>query len=170
VLIVMRGLPFSNRALSSRSGLVVCRVMNARALTGLVMTGLLTTALAACVATANVPPPRGILVSGPPPAVIREERPAPPATTGNAPSAWVGGYWHWTGIQYAWIPGHWEVAPPVGAAWRAPAYVQNNGAYFYEPGGWGPTRAPGVSPGAPPVPAPGAGGRPVVPANAEAFH
>jgi hypothetical protein len=106
-------------------------------------------AMAACVATTSGPPPRGILVGGPPPAMIREERPAPPAPH----ATWVTGYWHWTGIQYAWIPGHWEAAPPTGAVWRAPAYAQSNGAYFYEPGGWGPTPT-----------------RPTAPAAAEALH
>jgi hypothetical protein len=107
----------------------------------------------ACVVTATVPPSRGILVSGPPPAIVREERPPPPP----APHAsWITGYWHWTGIQYAWIPGHWEAAPPMGTTWRAPLYVQNNGAYFYEPGGW----APSVQRVAPPAAS----------VNAEAFH
>ena len=50
-------------------------------------------------------------------------------------ATWVAGYWHWTGIQYAWIPGHWD-APPPGRRVECAAYVQNNGAYFYEPGGW----------------------------------
>lgn len=112
---------------------------------------LIALAASACVVTASAPPPRGILVSGPPPAVIREERPVPPAPH----ASWVAGYWHWTGLQYAWIPGHWEATPPLGASWRAPAYVQNNGAYFYEPGGWGPAASP-------------ARGTP--PPSAEAFH
>ena len=90
--------------------------------------------MSGCVVTATLPPPRGILVSGPPPALIPEERPAAPAGAGGG--AWVAGYWHWTGLQYAWIPGHWEAAPPLGATWQAPLYVQNSGAYFYEPGGW----------------------------------
>src|ERR1700727_2860749 len=89
-----------------------------------------------CVVTTVAPPPRGILVSGPPPAIVREERPPAPA----AQASWIAGYWHWTGIQYAWIPGHWEAAP-MGTTWRAPLYVQNNGAYFYEPGGWAPTHS-----------------------------
>jgi hypothetical protein len=106
-------------------------------------------ALCGCVATASQPPPRAILVSGPPPAVIREDRPPPPAPH----ATWVAGYWHWTGLQYAWIPGHWEAEPPAGAVWRAPSYVQTNGAFFYEPGGWG--RVPA---------------RPAMPPSGEAFH
>jgi hypothetical protein len=62
----------------------------------------------------------------------------PPAAA--APGAvWVAGYWHWTGMQYTWIPGHWENAPP-GTAWAAPKYVRADGGYFYEAGGWKPAR------------------------------
>jgi hypothetical protein len=50
---------------------------------------------------------------------------------------WVSGYWHWTGMQYTWIPGHWEGAPPPGAHWHGPRYSFHDGAYYYEPGGWG---------------------------------
>jgi hypothetical protein len=48
---------------------------------------------------------------------------------------WIAGYWHWSGMQYTWIPGHWENAPP-GARWRAPRYSIREGTYFYEPGSW----------------------------------
>jgi hypothetical protein len=85
----------------------------------------------ACVATAPATPARAVVVSGPPPDPIAEERPASP----GAHAVWVPGYWHWTGIQYAWIPGHWE-NPPPGAAWAAPRYTSREGTYFYEPGGW----------------------------------
>jgi hypothetical protein len=96
------------------------------------------TSLGGCVATVTGPPPRGVVVSGPPPAPINEERPVAPG-----PSAvWITGYWHWTGIQYAWIPGHWEASPPAGATWHEPRYVRAGGAYFYEPGGWRGLRNP----------------------------
>jgi len=86
---------------------------------------------AACVVNEPESPPRGVVVSGPPPAPMQENRPPPP----NADSVWVGGYWHWTGMQYAWIPGHWD-APPPGSSWSAPQYSQRDGKYFYESGGW----------------------------------
>jgi hypothetical protein len=98
-------------------------------------------ALAGCVATEAPLPPRGVVVSGPPPApLVEPARPPPPGPT----AVWIVGYWHWTGIQYAWIPGHWENAPP-GAAWAAPAYVSEGGAYYYQAGAWHaatPTPAP----------------------------
>ncbi len=85
----------------------------------------------ACVVNEPEAPTRGVVVSGPPPAPVREDRPAPPASN----AVWVSGYWHWTGMQYAWIPGHWD-APPPGSTWAAPVYSIRDGKYFYETGGW----------------------------------
>jgi hypothetical protein len=99
---------------------------------GLAMTCTLAAcALPSCVATAPSAPPRGVVVSGPPPAPLEEARPAPPPNR----TAWVSGYWHWTGMHYAWIPGHWDAAPQ-GSRWVAPRYFQQGGQYLYESGGW----------------------------------
>jgi hypothetical protein len=87
--------------------------------------------VAGCVVNEPESPPRGVVVSGPPPAPVREDRPPQPAHD----SVWVAGYWHWTGMQYAWIPGHWD-SPPPGSSWNAPKYSQRDGKYFYETGGW----------------------------------
>jgi hypothetical protein len=83
------------------------------------------------VETVGGAPPPGVAVGGPPPAPMQETRPPTPA--GRV--VWVSGYWHWTGMQYTWIPGHWEEERP-GAIWRAPRYSLREGVYFYEPGGW----------------------------------
>jgi len=108
---------------------------------GLLMALALTAAAGgACVVNEVEGPPRGVVVSGPPPAPVPEQRPAPPAPQ----SVWVAGYWHWTGMQYSWIPGHWD-APPPGATWAAPVYSSRDGKYFYESGGW--RSGPGQSPG-----------------------
>jgi hypothetical protein len=56
----------------------------------------------------------------------------------------------------------------MGATWRAPLYVQNNGAYFYEPGGWTEGRANGS--GASPAAAVGGAPASTLPTNVEAFH
>jgi hypothetical protein len=91
-------------------------------------------ALGGCVVEPGVvAPANGIAVGGPPPQPVNEPRPEPAKS--ERPETWVGGYWHWTGMQYTWIPGHWENAPP-GAWWRAPRYSLRDGTYFYEPGGW----------------------------------
>jgi hypothetical protein len=99
-----------------------------------------------CVAAATAPATRAIIVTGPPPAPIVEERtPQPRAST-----TWIVGYWHWTGIQYAWIPGHWEASPHVGATWRAPRYTKAEGSYIYEPGTWWNTNLPSSPASTPP--------------------
>jgi hypothetical protein len=85
----------------------------------------------ACVIEASAGLGPGQVVSGPPPAPVAEGRPPPPA--GSA--IWVAGYWHWTGMQYTWIPGHWEQGHP-GEMWRAPKYSLREGQYFYEDGVW----------------------------------
>jgi hypothetical protein len=98
------------------------------------MTILSTVGVAAgCVVNEPESASRGVVVSGPPPAPVREEQPPPP----NPRATWVAGYWHWTGMQYAWIPGHWETSPSVNAVWAAPKVTATpDGRYVYEPGGW----------------------------------
>ena len=91
-----------------------------------------------CVAAATAPPTRVIVVTGPPPAPITEELTPQPQSA----SVWIAGYWHWTGIQYAWIPGHWEASPRAGAVWQAPRYTKSEGSYLYEPGTWWNGRPP----------------------------
>jgi len=109
---------------------------------GLAWGMVLAASLAACIATEPPAPSRGVIVNGPPPAPLAE-RERPPATSPG--SIWVAGYWHWSGMQYAWIPGHWEANAPPGSTWTAPRYVSTDGAYFYEPGAWKAT-APQASP------------------------
>lgn len=98
---------------------------------------------AACVVNEAESPTRGVVVSGPPPAPMREDRPPPP----NPQASWVAGYWHWTGMQYAWIPGHWEAPPSRAVVWSAPKVTSTpDGRYVYESGGWrpGPPENPGT--------------------------
>jgi hypothetical protein len=101
-----------------------------------VVLALMAPSASGCVVNEAESPTRGVVVSGPPPAPVREDR-SPQPTAPSAQSVWVSGYWHWTGMQYAWIPGHWD-APPPGATWNAPIYTARDGKYFYETGGWKP--------------------------------
>lgn len=98
---------------------------------GLIVISMIVGLATGCVVNEAESPPRGVVVSGPPPAPVHEERPAAPSPQ----AIWVAGYWHWTGMQYAWIPGHWE-APPSGAVWAAPKVTTQDGRYIYESGGW----------------------------------
>jgi hypothetical protein len=75
--------------------------------------------------------PYEIAVAEPPPQPVSEARPNAP----DASAIWISGYWHWSGLQYAWIPGHWEI-PRAGERWVAPHYVMRDGVYYYVPGGW----------------------------------
>lgn len=63
--------------------------------------------LLGCVAAPHASPPREAVVI-PPPAVA--ESPPSSPTRGMV---WVAGYWHWTGLEHAWISGRWE-HPPRG--------------------------------------------------------
>jgi hypothetical protein len=85
-----------------------------------------------CVANEPVAPTHGIAVNAPPPSPVSEAAPPP---SPSAQSVWVTGYWHWNGVQYTWIPGHWE-NPPPGAMWSAPQYMSQGGGHFYQPGRW----------------------------------
>jgi hypothetical protein len=67
---------------------------------------------------------------------------APPAARveviGVAPSArhfWAPGYYRWTGRQYVWIAGRWELRRP-GVVYVAPHWVREYGRYVYVPGRW----------------------------------
>jgi hypothetical protein len=95
-----------------------------------VATVALVSPMVGCVATAESMPTRGVVVSGPPPAPLNEPRPEPPQPR----AAWVAGYWHWTGMQYAWIPGHWDRG--AQGQWVGPRYFQQGGQYRYEAGQW----------------------------------
>jgi hypothetical protein len=88
---------------------------------------------AGCVATVEERPARAVYVLGPPPAPLAEPRAAPAAPG----MVWVEGYWHWNGVQYVWIPGHWD-SPPPGQMWLAPRYMVVEGRYVYHAGGWRP--------------------------------
>src|ERR1044071_2053373 len=49
-------------------------------------------------------------------------RPRHAARVGVAPSPahlWVGGFWANRDGRWAWMPGHWERGPRVGAHWTA---------------------------------------------------
>lgn len=92
-------------------------------------------ALSACVVGETAPQPAtgGVVVASPPPPPLAEK--SPPEAPPQKGSVWVSGYWHWSGMQYVWVPGHWERARN-GRRWRAPRYSIQNGTYVYEPGGW----------------------------------
>ncbi|TKD13031.1 YXWGXW repeat-containing protein [Polyangium fumosum] len=66
---------------------------------------LLSSFLAACVAGTPETPARG--QGAPPP--LPEVKTAPPAPG----MLWIPGAWHDDGVQYVWIPGRWESPRPA---------------------------------------------------------
>lgn len=63
--------------------------------------------------------PSRVVVVGPPPAPrVMARRPAP----SRHGEVWVEPYWGWTGSQWEWIDGHWEIPPQSGAIWVAPQW------------------------------------------------
>ena len=77
---------------------------------GLLVVAVVSVGAPACVATVEERPPRVAYVAGPPPPPLSEVQGAAPAPG----MSWAEGYWHWNGVQYVWIPGHWE-SPPRAA-------------------------------------------------------
>ena len=85
----------------------------------------------ACVTQPEGPPTRSMVVGSPPPAPLAETLPPRPSPS----SAWIAGYWHWNGIDYVWVPGHW-IEPPSGMSYAPPRYFDQRGMHLYQPGAW----------------------------------
>jgi WXXGXW repeat (2 copies) len=49
---------------------------------------------------------------------------------------WIGGYHHWNGSAYAWVPGRWELPPRPHAHWVAHHYVHRHGGWVLVEGHW----------------------------------
>src|SRR6266446_8503119 len=60
-------------------------------------------------------PAREVLVTHAPPPVRVETQTVAPGSG----YVWTGGYWRWTGTEYAWVPGTWVVRSRPGAVWVA---------------------------------------------------
>jgi hypothetical protein len=71
-----------------------------------------------------------IIVRTAPPAPREERIPAP-----RRGYVWANGYWDWNGRRYVWRAGHWERAR-AGHHYRADRWVERNGSWQRERGGW----------------------------------
>jgi len=78
------------------------------------------------------PQPEYVVVREAPPAVIVEQRPAPPP----GGYIWIDGYWHWDNRQYIWQAGNWALPPHENFIWVAPRYERHEQDYRYTPGQW----------------------------------
>jgi len=83
----------------------------------------------AAVAQYYPPPPPG----PPPPRYERVPQPPPPP----GPNAWEPGHWHWNGVQYVWVEGHYVPRRPDRYAQFVPGHwVLRDGAWIWAPAHW----------------------------------
>ena len=107
------------------------------AIRSLSIAALCAATLSACVVAparpyAYGPPPGEMVIADvPPPAPYAEVVPPPPFVG----AVWIGGYWGWRGGRHEWITGRYE-APRPGYAWQPHRWVQHEGRWHLEGGGW----------------------------------
>lgn len=49
---------------------------------------------------------------------------------------WIAGYWHWTGSEYNWVAGSWQLPPPHRHHWVPGHYKHVRGGWAWIPGHW----------------------------------
>lgn len=67
-----------------------------------------------------------------PPAARVEVVPAAPIRT----AVWIAGFWQWSGKDWVWIGGAWQLRPEARASWRAPTWQAHGNVHVLIPGGW----------------------------------
>ncbi len=81
---------------------------------------------------ASEPPPPPVYASLPPPD-------APVELEGSAPSPaylWVRGHYFWNGVEYVWIPGHWQTRPHTHAVWVTGRWQHTRHGWLWVEGHW----------------------------------
>ncbi|WP_036168555.1 YXWGXW repeat-containing protein [Massilia sp. 9096] len=72
--------------------------------------------------------------------IIVDRAPPPPRAEHMPPPrhgyVWAPGYWNWNHGRHVWVAGHWE-RERRGYSYRAPNWVQRDGHWVMERGGWG---------------------------------
>lgn len=67
-----------------------------------------------------------------PPPLQVETAPVAPVRT----AVWLAGFWQWTGADWVWIPGSWQLRPEARVTWRAPEWRPRGKVHVLIPGGW----------------------------------
>lgn len=86
----------------------------------------------ASLATMSLPAVAGVDVN------VRIAPPAPRVEAVPAPRVgyvWTPGYWNWNGRTHVWVGGTYVRERP-GYAYTQPAWVERDGAYHFQRGGW----------------------------------
>jgi len=73
-----------------------------------------------------------VVVAEAPPAVRVETQAVAPGPN----YVWTNGYWRWTGVDYAWVPGTWVVRPRPTAVWVQGHWVRRSGGWAWISGYW----------------------------------
>lgn len=68
-------------------------------------------------------PPPPLQVETPPPAPVRI-------------AVWTPGFWQWSGTDWVWIAGSWQLRPDARASWRPAAWMPRGSVHVLVPGGW----------------------------------
>jgi hypothetical protein len=78
----------------------------------------------------------GMRVQSIPPTPVSEpQETVPPQPAANA--VWIRGHYVWTGNDYQWQPGRWEIPPPGATTYVQPTWQQApEGGYVYARGHW----------------------------------
>lgn len=101
-----------------------------RSVRGLLATALLVGA-SACV---YLPPPGALVVAaafGPPRPRVE--------VIGVAPGpghVWIGGFWRWDRVAYAWVPGRWALRPHPRAVWVPGRWRHHSRGWYWIEGRW----------------------------------
>jgi hypothetical protein len=75
---------------------------------------------------------QAVVVRVAPPAPIVERRPIAPGPG----YVWVGGYHHWDGARYQWVPGRYVIPPRPHGVWVAGHWRQRGGGWVWIEGHW----------------------------------
>jgi len=67
-----------------------------------------------------------------PPAPMREVIVARPTPR----HVWIPGYYRWSGVNYAWVPGYWTVPPRTRTVWVPGYWAHQRAGYVWMPGYW----------------------------------
>ena len=79
------------------------------------------------------PPPHGALY-------VRVGPPRPPVeivtVRPSVEHVWIAGHYVWTGADYRWEPGHWELRPHRRAKWVTGHWYHGRGGWYWVEGRW----------------------------------
>jgi hypothetical protein len=89
-------------------------------------------ALVLVIATAHAQPSSHPKVAPPPPPAEA----IPPVPTAHTTWVWRGGYYHWGGEHYVWVPGAYAEPPHAGYRWAPGRWRETPHGWVWVEGHW----------------------------------